>query len=442
MSDDSLTLSPLRLDSPLGKRKQTDRATAHDTELAWREYMECVAEQSAPRDLSHPEIQEKVERWRKGRRLVLTNNSHVNPSHCCTKVRCLDGGLIDVIDRNERLFGCLASGRAHLCMGDDSCYAQYTDVSGMRTCILSSLEIGPFRDSSVYSRKPDTGKDDQECNSDYYEEPDDDDLDQEDPVDMLDEETREFAAGMEQEGGHETRLEKKLRLLTNRAQARERPQEKKKKEFNMTLVKKLSDDARTIIGHILFTPSVRRKLNDEREAEGKRLGREALDKYYKECCTNRTIPYAHVANQRYQKALNSVFMLLETAETPMGCADRWVETIVCLWRAMSYTPYFQRNHSNFHFKQHVIATLYMMKNGLSFDAYKLLPPSRDLQLCLPHKTDLHLFTPAHYTKAQQYTKSAATQGTKNIHNCFSGLDLKQHPDVLAEFEKIRTLLGI
>lgn len=93
-----------------------------------------------------------LERWHAIRREEYGMKA-IDDGHMCTVTGCVDTGSIQCVDADLALYGCINSGRHHVCNVDRDCTQLYTTADGGVFCIFSRRFVETYVDTTRWGER-------------------------------------------------------------------------------------------------------------------------------------------------------------------------------------------------------------------------------------------------------------------------------------------------
>lgn len=404
-----------------------------------------------------------VDAWQRKRACVFGKPERIQ-GHSCSK-ECLEGGQLSVISAEHRLYGCIESGNHHLCRRDMSCGSYITNKDSVMVCIFSKEMIEVVMDATQFggSEKNRYSHGDPDQNDGDLGDYDlggtaDGDMDADDYEsgsfhdslgDEFDQELERFLMEPEKDKDDDSDSEKESKsILSNKRKLPEDPTEelssaelallkkaKKRKCFaanNPSMV----TEAKAIIKDLLYNANTRVNINKKKRAVLHMIASNAVRQHYKMCNKARVMPTIQEIDEVYDKKYNTK-MLLRILDDDPKKVDRLANACCALWSWMLHTPYFERNSSKFHPKEHVMGTLYVMRMGqMDPDStLQLLPEDKFLFENLPPHADLKDVKPS-IKEMNAYKKREITKGTNNIKGAINSVGRERHKELAEKISRI------
>ena len=198
---------------------------------------------------------------------------------------------------------------------------------------------------------------------------------------------------------------------------------KKRKCFSNNNHPSLVIAAKTIIEDLIFNSTTRNQINARIERELNADGLNNARKYVKHCRRAKIRPLQKTIDDIFDHCINKK-CLMRIIPMDRAAQTRYAEVCCRLWTEMMKTPYFKDNSSGFHFKEHVMGTLYIMQAGLqdSTKTADILPQDKFLYEGLPSQSDLKDIKPS-LRAHKEYKKSDITQGRNIIKYSINSAEL-------------------
>jgi hypothetical protein len=377
-------------------------------------------------------------------------NGKRDQEHICTKSGCYDTESLKPVPGKINTFACSIGNVVHICSPLHSCPLVEVTTNG-NVCLFSGLDIGPKYEYTQFG-KPKVSMEEQ---NDYDE-----------FVDLFGDEELEERTEVAEDGEdnpiiNEESLLNKKRKRTSAAGTRTKKQrtskdkgEKKVKNrrcFNLSNPD-LVNNSNRYINDILFNKTIRRKINDADRKNCLTTALSQVIREYKRCNRLQITPVRSVIDSifAHEMSKNKNVPAMEFNEEYQ---NKLTTIILKLWNLMLQTRYFHNNKPKFHFKQHVLGSLYLMKRGLAYkegdDKIKVIEEDENLCTYLPHQSMLkdmgHKKKEKKELKTKQkqkirgnepgYTKKHITRGKNNIKKCLSSLVKNEGERKLLDFIK-------
>jgi hypothetical protein len=353
----------------------------------------------------------------------------VDESHSCDYVECFIGQQIVTISREQKLFGCLKSGKIHLCDEDTNCHTTYVNSDGTRTCFVSGLSKTPLMEKLRYGKSDsgceDEGESDKEKDSggEDEEENNSNNINEDIDYDIYD------------EGDHllfsstiDAPINQQITASTT-ANTTPSPMNKRKRKRNKAVRIKgesMNSEYHCVIYDLLYNSKAREIINKEKSDYMREKAKTEVKKYYKRCNKTKKVPVMSVVDDTFDH-FNNQKELLYRLPYDKDRISYYFELSRISWSRITNTNYYVTNKSRFHFRQHVIGMLYLMKsNGYycSIDENKkvlLFPKDVYLANGLPSPSDM-VDMPSTSNSNKRYCKKDITNGRNNIKTCISTME--------------------
>lgn len=391
--------------------------------IAWEVSFQLKEEMNSQLDIN---IQCSLSDWNDKRKTVYSREG-IDEKHNCT-LECVSKGNIDVICDRYNLYGCIESGKFHICKTDGSCNNTITNADSVILCLFSKrilssvVDYRPFGSSNSNKASSEKGDADESGGCDMSESSESETEEEVlDPLKVEGENTDEM----------DGELMKFLGIVNlNNSNTLERYTGRKRKRKTKTRKvfirgnPVLYSEAKSIINDLLFDDRVRRMINEKKEIELQKKGADEVRKYYKSCKKTNIMPSIHCVDSAYDEAINQKRLLPDTSRYK-HLVDRYALICCKLWSRAMDTPFFVERSSGFHFCQHVMGSLYVMQHGLR-DATRtvtILPEDKFLYMSLPSQSDLQYFTPT-LKSIKAYRKCDITKGKNNMKESFNTATLE------------------
>lgn len=385
-------------------------------------------------------------------------NGKKDSNHVCSKGQCEE--QIQVIDRKLNLYMCKVGNILHRCDGSQNCPLTEVTKDGTIVCLFSCKDIGGKIEYNVFGKSL-TGTTHYEPN-----EGDDSDLD----VDFGAESEGDMEQEIDGEIGDIKKMNTKLNSKLGRIKKglkRKRSGEGKKKIKNRKCFDTENPDlirqSNVIIYDLLFNNQLRDKLNIKATKMHLEIARKAVIKYYKACNKQGIMPILLRADALYDNCMMKCKSLKlttfesdrqkkpisHTLTTPESNIQRkYGYVIIKLWELVMKTQFFRVNQSKFHFRQHVLGCLHLMKDGHKYqrkNGSMLIVFHKDDFLCkhLPYQNSLKELKKDDKGDPA-YTKKQITKGRNNIKGGLKSLVTQVNGEkLLIDFIKdIRHHIGV
>lgn len=411
-------------------------------EISWKESSELLKDAKTEKKLLLIDV---IKDWNT-RRSVIFGCDSIIPDHRCD-MRCMKDHSIEKLTEIDNLYGCIDSGAYHLCGANSECKLTFTNLDSAIVCIFSKKTIEQTIDFSFYGNS-DHNKDSgqtEECEEGYVVSKNDDndnaDFEQEeqDQIGIISsgildpttfgsiEEEIEFILGtQEEETNNSMVIEDKEKIQDNKRTIgikdkgfmktlKREKRSKKRKCFNVE-DPILMISAKSVIEDLLFNNKIRSELNEQKEQKHKSTAISSVRKYYKTCKRLKVFPFLWKVDETYAHEIDRKVLLriIPYKEDMKQLVLKYSKMCCKLWYWIIKTPFFGKGKSGFHFKQHVMGSLYIMREGLMdhSNKYTILPKETFLAENLPSHQDLSETSP--YIKIMKdYKKSIITNG-KNV----------------------------
>ena len=329
------------------------------------------------------------------------------PTHSCSQ-SCHDQGKIDVISVEQRLYGCVISGRIHQCNKDSSCIGKFTNEA--EVCLYSGIQIAQYYSSAEFGKSHNesygTGDGSDYSLSMFQQDVDDD-------------------CAMTESIPMESQAELLQPILNKKKEIIKEPGPKKKKPRKCLNIENAqnsdvnTNDARDIINNLLYNTSGREHLNMKQEKELQRVASNAIIKYYKTQFKKGKRPNYHAMLKIYHHQMNTK-RLLSLLDKDIGRLDYYCGVVTSLWNVALKSDFFRLSASgDFNFKDHVIGTLYMLQVGFRVDElqFQLIQPDAYLNEHLPDENFLRSMSSGKF----KFKKGDITRGVNNVKACLNSI---------------------
>ena len=399
----------------------------------------CLTDQSDP-----------VEIWREKRRVVYGRSDDDIERGNCFDLSCQERGEIEVISYTDRIYGCLAHGIVHRC-SQEKCSTIFIGSDGMRICYMSGMLHGAKFEDSLWG-KPVVGH--QESSSqDHY-----------DPFHSED------VSSPSEGGGGGTKRKRRARRrprpqptpeqLLPRGPALEpaptsiglpvsrqafsdedlddqlndpvqdrvykdqttpwRPKKMKRNFAVDDTVLRL--ECITIVDDLIYDADARGRINKAKMSSMRQQGFKRTKEYYKGCKRRGILPNYLTGLDRWFNCVDPS-KLLETPERDLDRVNGLCTVCIDMWHLVLKTPSFRSDSSGFHFRNHVLSCLYLMRSNFRHPSGRILLHQDDfLVRYLPAQNDLDLLKPptAGNNKPQRtYGPGDVTKGRKNLRSALN-----------------------
>ena len=386
------------------------------------------------------EKEKQIKKWLKYRNQVY-GLPNIDVNHICT-FNCTLSKSITTIDAKLNLYGCIKSGKYHLCnQSIIKCPCTFLNKDGTITCIFSGIDVGVIIDDNMF-KKVDTGKDEYNINFHFHENkkmriemgkngndfpflPDNDN----------DNESFEYEEG-----------EYTIQNWVDSSANRRKQKSKQRQCFTNINDPNLWKDTESIIYDLLYNTKERSRIDKIRVNEMKNSAINSIHKHYKKCKRNKLRPIRHHLEKIYNNEMNK-----KRRMRPLKFNQKQLKYYsninVNLWKIVINTEYCAKNKSKFHIKQHTIATLYVLQTGLFMNnnnddellnqnQNQILPRDDFLYNELPHENNLKEWKSCH-TKKWNYNKGDITKGRNNLKLALNSITNKnQQNEIMKIMQKI------
>jgi hypothetical protein len=425
-------------------------------DLAWSNFDE--ARKNKEDELISHLIKDFEENERRSTYAYLEDTMPAHTPHICN-----DNCPKKVINREFELYGCLKSGNTHRCLKNERCPSRMTGEYII--CSFSGHVIDRIYNRAKYGKlrcEADSGNI-KDLDTGYDQSDYGDGRDDVEDAAIAPNESELLICDIESAGisdfqvptGNtlrEKRLLKKAEKLENKMKEKKKIPKiqvksmkgtKPRREFSNNN-KHLIPDAAYIINALLFDQKSRVELNKKKEFAHRRDAKMAVQAYYKNCSKgdDPVRPCLLTADNIFAQHYNT-HILLNVLRSDPDNTQKYSELILRLWNIIIKTKYFDEKHSTFHFKKHVMGTLYFLKIGYTTDVihddktqrFVLIENDSFLASNLPHENDLQALT------NDTYQKKDITDG-RNILKLSLQSEIGQKP-TLAALKKLKSrILGI
>jgi hypothetical protein len=393
--------------------------------------------------------------------------------HTCTR-ECIEFGMTAEISKEHNIYGCIESGSIHECHLDEHCRSTELNLDSLVVCLISGRVIGSYIEPKKYG-KTDTGKQLSDEGTKDADEPDDYSIsnngnedDEEDignddfmgsfsnsklesfQIDGSNIDIKEEAGSDSENDGKSTpysSVPSSPFMANNNNKKRKRrsnaSRTKQRKCFNQNSTEELGREAEFIIYDLLFNINARRRINVDKENVLKSKAADVVTRYYKDCKKKKICPSLIELDAIYDKHKNTK-ELLDLLEYDINRVAKYKKLAIAIWNIIMRTDYFKKNKSGFHFKDHVIGILEILKRGYSFvykgKSYRIIHRDPYLSKNFPAQEDLKSLMISYQQQpsptittatAKTYQKTNTTTGTNNIKNSFLNILRMSDEDVKA-----------
>ncbi len=334
----------------------------------------------------------------------------IDYAHMCTRHHCIVSGSIQTIEPSLRLYGCLNSGVYHVCDRDTSCSVRYTSQDGGVFCMFSMYFIETYVDGTRFGEVMPV--------KDYYtgptSRPDDErhtnggtvsstwsdvlcgeappenegkrvefamrvvepERDMETVAEATNVAVRAIIGDCGAEGEEEGEEEEALLLTSNAAplslmqqQSLERVKEGilPPPPHTEYLTRYTSMDIGRII-KTLFDVRYRRELAQTFHCAAETTALDDLCRYYRSCAETYVRPNVHVRDSICYVSRSDEPSITQPGLLSAEHHARFKAFVYELWRIMLSTPHFTRFPNKFRLINHVVGTLYMLREPFSLAA--------------------------------------------------------------------------
>ena len=439
-------------------------------EISWKESSELIKEAKTEKKLLLIDI---IKDWNT-RRSVMYGCNEIIPDHRCD-MKCIKEHSIEQLPEINNLYGCIDSGTYHLCGANSDCKYTFTNLDSAIVCLFSKKTIEQTIDFSFYGNS-DHNKDSgqtEECEEGYAVGKNDDndngDLEQDEqdqigiiPSGILSstayssieeiEEELEFIMSNQQEEEETNNslvIEDKEKIQGKRTigikdkrfmkTLKREKRSKKRKCFNIE-DPSLMNSAKSVIEDLLFNNKIRSELNEQKEEKHRSNAISSVRKYYKTCKRLKSYPLLWKVDETYAHEIDrKVLLRIIPYKDDMKQLVLKYSAMCCkLWHWIIKTPFFNKGKSGFHFKQHVMGSLYIMREGLMDheNKYTILPKETFLAENLPSHQDLSETSP--YIKIMKdYKKSIITNGKNVIRSSLNSANESMCKTIAEEIASIK-----
>jgi hypothetical protein len=320
--------------------------------------------------MSFTEKQQKIiDRWLSVRENAFGKKEFSN--HECNSV-CLEKD-IDTIDFKERLYGCLESGKVHLCNVDSSCKDQILNQDGVWICVFSRIIIQSHFDDKLVGPVDKDEARSNECVTKY----------------LLDSD------------GEESPSEIPYGNIVKNIKCK-----KIKKSVQLSGHRDRADIAGNIIFSVLWNTKERKRLIEKNESHYNNQISIWLKRYCKALKKRNIRPSLPDILNHFRKYENSMGVI-RIEEYEPNKRELYVEKCMKLWSIITQSPYYEKNKSRYNFPSHVLATLDLMGEGHSIQ--------------YPDDTKVVIFEPDPYIK--KLNLKMTDLNSLNIANCGAKKDV-------------------
>jgi hypothetical protein len=461
------------------KRKRTEReleggaVSDHILDSIWRTFRNHDDHHSILNDnkkSEKAEIDALIAKWNSKRQNVYGISTY-DKSHVCVNSVCSKS--IELISKEYNLFGCIKSGKTHQCFRDDQCKITMTSKDCETVCIFSNVAIGQV--TAFLYQKADTNKEDYNVgsdgegndNNDYADGEDEDGgEDGGDDDDVADGgggtvEKEDAIIDKDVDNATPAKVDTLILALDDidddlkeddhlmlpkqrRKMARSLVSKKKHRGiFDPANLQSLRDQAKVIITDLLFNASSRQMITKQRELENEANAAYKVKSYYKKCKKKQIRPNLLKADDVYEHGLN-LKRLYSVLPYDDERAREYVNTVVSLWLVMLETSYCEERSSKFHFKQHVIACLYLMSEDYFLNTpegrlhiFHKDPFLEENMFLEPDLKDVKCTLSITQSGAATYVNPNITDGRNNIKTSLISMDYKKIRDLLQKHNLIK-----
>jgi hypothetical protein len=383
--------TPIDVTNPT--QTDTTKESSYFMDLAWDDlsyFTERYNLSKESKSIDKSEVDLLIDEWQTKRATVYSKKD-IDKSHKCSLVgeqNCSKS--ITVISKELLIYGCITSGKVHQCFRDEKC-PTFTSSDRETICMYSKIAIGKITEMIQYTRTDASKEDNNMYNSDN-ELNENTDIPYEDvhemqiqakplksvlpeitnfiPADLLESEQIDNNKG--NEGNKKDFVNEK--------------KSKQRKCFDETNTNDVIEQARSVIIDLLFTPSIRKKINALREEENMIQAKRDVTKYYKDCVSKKVRPMITVVDDKFEHS-NNKKRLYATLTYNEDKVAYYTNAIARLWKVIIKTPYCrgidfdnngvkinnghkkrEANLPQFHTRQHAVGCLYLMKAGYKIHA--------------------------------------------------------------------------
>lgn len=412
---------------------------------------EKIFEQAS--ELSVPEDDTKtvLTEWHRKRECVY-GFTGIDQDHSCNEL-CIDAGYIDIINHTLSLYGCLFGGVHHVCNpAAKSCKNSLINSDSEYICVYSKISTGVVIDSRGFYNAPDKNRMDNDGENDAIVDDvqvvkgsEDEPIDWEmTPVEVEDDDEsapskdEEFAEKPpeEEEGAEEDSNVDESSMMDCDFDGGS-PQSTDRRSKKRTCFQKgnpsVFEEAEHIIKDLIYNTRDRSSINEKREDELKKLAAISVKKYYKECRGAGFRPSISAADEKYASVINRK-PLLSILNFDRRRSTYYAHVCTKIWSCIIQSPYWKKNSSIFHFRHHVLGTLYVMKSGDLINSIEgsrvVLARDEYLVKNLPDQNDLCNIIPSKGS-SRSYSKSDITKGRNNIKQSLNSMS-PEEKDILID----------
>lgn len=342
-------------------------------------------------------------------------------SHTCTKGQCEKS--VEVIDRKLNFYVCTIGNIIHRCDGIQSCPLTEVTKDGTVVCLFSGRDIGGKIEYNTFGKSVTgtTHSDPNECEeSDFGMESDDD--------------------------GEEKKIEEcsgKLKKFTTKLGKIKKEPKRKKTSNDYKKIKNrkcfdtenpnLIKESDKIIYDLIFNNQLRDKLNLKATKTYKEIAKKAVIKYYKACNKQGIMPMLLRAESLYENCMMKC-KSLTLVSLERSIQRKYGFIIIKLWELIMKTSFFREHQSKFHFKQHVLGCLHLIKDGYKYqrqngDYVIVFHKDEFLEKHLPYQNSLKELK-TDDKGMPEYTKKQITKGRNNIKGGLKSLVLQLNGEKL------------
>jgi len=259
---------------------------------------------------------------------------------------CLERGYVVPVEGRIDTYFCNYGKTFHSCNGVENCPITLITKEGNIVCLISGKDLGPKIEYKCFG-KPDVGKPQED--GDFVQNNDDQDCDVSDVSDTDrndDDDEDDTYEGLNRQ--EKTKNEKKV---------------KNRRCFDINNPN-LAANAKGIIKCILFD-NIREKVNQKDRSSYSNHAISCAKKEYKRCNRENVRPNRFVIDSYYDHAMSN------SKSVPVAKYDSkklyyYTQVVVKMWKLIMSSEYFNKNHSSFHFHQHILGCLYIMSEGLKY----------------------------------------------------------------------------
>lgn len=383
-------------------------------------------------------IRETIDNWleKRNKKYGFTKDDN----HVCSYKGCFETGSIVTIDRENNVYGCLKSGKTHVCNTTSECKSTFVK-DGIIICIMSGNAKEIFIDKSKYGNSNTNCQDYNKCEEGFgeggeeeegYENKEEEEEDEEEDgqqtkedmdetfllenmgdMDMMFLPTTQNFDNWNEEQEVEKHKRQKRKTESPNKNKKKAKTKKKNKDINC-----LRSEYTKIMEDLLYNKSLRKRINDEKDAAMSLKAQTEMKRYYKECMNQQMRPIKPRADDIYAMYRNEK-PLLFLLEYDSERVSYYFKIIYQIWNFVLDCNHYKEQTSKIHFKQHVLGTLYIMSEyGYRFtnkdgEDVTILPIDRYLATYLPKSNELSMMT-TQKINSNSYCKNDITSGRNNI----------------------------